>query len=65
MKTVALSPRDYIKWFTKNNKIDGHEINRIQTNTGREIRFDDMTDEDAEFVASQFMLMMAKPEGSA
>ena len=64
-KTIELTPHEYVKWFDENNKIDGHEIDHVVTSSGRTIHFADMTDEDANFVAGQFMLMMAKPEGSA
>jgi len=64
-KTIELSPREYIKWFTENHKIDGYEMDYVRLNSGREIHFDNMTDEDANFVAGQFMMMMAKPEGNA
>lgn len=64
MKTTVLQPRDFIKWFVKEYKIDGEEMKFVQTNNGRTITLSDMSDEDAEFVAAQFMLMMSKPEGT-
>lgn len=63
MKTTVLSPRDFVKWFVKQHTIDGQEMTCVKTNSGREINLSDMTDDDAEFVAGQFMLMMSKTEG--
>ena len=65
MKKVNMTPRDFVTWFAKTHPIDGKIIDFVQTSSGRKILFDDMTDEDANFVANQFMLMMASPEGQA
>lgn len=64
-KTIELTPREYISWFVKKNKINGHEISYVKLSSGREVHFDNMTDEDANLIASQFMLMMMPSQGQS
>lgn len=59
MNSTVLSPRDFIKWFVKQHTIDGQEMTFVTTNSGRKIDLSNMTDDDAEFVAGEFMSMMA------
>lgn len=61
-----MTAREFIAWFAQEySPIVGHKIDFVRTASGREIRFDNMTDDEAEFVASQFMLMMVPAEGNA
>ena len=63
---IYLTAREYVAWFAKENASAlGFEIDHIKTNTGRTIYFSDMTDDDANFVAQQLMLMSAQQEGNA
>ncbi len=64
MKTIHMTPQEFVKWFVENN-YNGEPFDYVVTSSGRKIMLNEMTDDDANFVAQQFMLMSEKPGGQA
>ena len=59
-----MTNRKYIDDFVKAyKKQTGHEIDFVDTSTGRRIYLNDMTDADAQFVAMSFSLMVEVAKG--
>lgn len=65
MTTIYLTPREYVNWFAREYPIDGRPMTYVRLASGREIHFDDMTDDDANLVAQQFMLWALPAKGEA
>lgn len=59
-----MNAREFVNWWRDQHQIDGCKMGYVMTDKQRVIDLDAMTDEEAEWVAAQFMLM-STPRGSA
>ena len=64
MKKILMTPREFVHWFLKHN-YKGEKPDFVITSSGRKIMLNDMTEDDANFVAQQFMLMAEETKGNS